>query len=38
MVVCAAMLTPILLKLVFKPAKGEAPEEMEQSDLVALLF
>ncbi len=34
MVVCAAMLTPILLKLVFKPAKGEAPEEMEQSDLV----
>lgn len=32
MVVCAAMLTPILLKLVFKPAKGEAPEEMEQSD------
>ena len=34
MVVCAAMLTPILLKVVFKPAKGEVPEEMEQSDLV----
>lgn len=34
MVVCAAMLTPILLKVVFKPAKGEIPEEMEQSDLV----